>query len=225
MALSILVTEDDLGTRIAIAECLKQAGYGVITAANGREALRLLYEHHPHVVITDVMMPEMDGYALVHEIRQHPSLRLLPVIFLTARDTTAERVRGYELGCDVYLPKPFELEELRAIVGNLIERSQMVQSEMQFQHQVRSKSALAAVPLPAQNPMAAHPTLHFTDREQEILSLLSEGLSNNQIGSQLHLSPRTVEKYVSRLFRKTDTANRTELVRLAVEQHLLDRGR
>ncbi|MEB3274086.1 MAG: response regulator transcription factor [Prochlorothrix sp.] len=226
MALLVLIVEDDLGTQVATAEYLKRAGYGVITASNGREALRLLYEYHPQVVITDVIMPEMDGYSLVREIRQHPSLRLLPVVFLTARDTTPDRVRGYELGCDVYLPKPFELEELRAIVGNLLERSQVLQSELQFQRQSHSHShsAFPSSPLPAYGsavPEIAPPDVELTDREQDILALLSDGLSNNQIGGHLHLSPRTVEKYVSRLLRKTDTSNRAELVRFAVEHHLI----
>lgn len=229
MALLVLIAEDDVGIQVATADYLRKAGYGVITASNGREALRLLYEYHPHVVITDVIMPEMDGYELVQAIRQHPSLRLLPVIFLTARNTMVDRVRGYDLGCDIYLPKPFELEELRAIVGNVLERSQMLQSELQFQRQAQSqsRSPFPSSPLPSY-PLdlscalvSSSPAIDLTDREQEILSLLSEGLSNNQIGSHLHLSPRTVEKYVSRLLRKTETSNRAELVRFAVEHHLL----
>ena len=102
MALLVLIAEDDVGIQVSTAAYLRQSGYGVITASDGREALRLLYEYHPHVVITDVIMPEMDGYELVREIRQHPSLRLLPVVFLTARNATVDRVRGYGLGCDVY---------------------------------------------------------------------------------------------------------------------------
>ncbi|MGA1263694.1 MAG: response regulator transcription factor [Prochlorothrix sp.] len=227
MALLVLIAEDDVGIQVSTAAYLRQSGYGVITASDGREALRLLYEYHPHVVITDVIMPEMDGYELVREIRQHPSLRLLPVVFLTARNATVDRVRGYELGCDVYLPKPFELEELRAVVSNLLERSQMLQSELQFQRQFQSRSqslvnsAFPSSPLPAYGIETPSPAVTLTDREQEILSLLSEGLSNTQIGGELHLSPRTVEKYVSRLLRKTETANRAELVRFAVEHHLI----
>jgi len=227
MALLVLIAEDDVGIQVSTAAYLRQSGYGVITASDGREALRLLYEYHPHVVITDVIMPEMDGYELVREIRQHPSLRLLPVVFLTARNATVDRVRGYGLGCDVYLPKPFELEELRAVVSNLLERSQMLQSELQFQRQFQSRSqnplnsAFPSSPLPAYGIETPSPAVTLTDREQEILSLLSEGLSNTQIGAELHLSPRTVEKYVSRLLRKTETANRAELVRFAVEHHLI----
>ena len=162
-------------------------------------------------------MPQMDGYELVRQVRRQPALRLLPVVFLTGRTDPKERVLGYQLGCDVYLAKPFELSELGAVVRNLLERSQMIESEWRSRVRAVGVNEVAA-------KMALHePTVivDFTDRETEVLHLLSEGLSNSQIGDKLHLSPRTVEKHVSSLLRKTDTSNRAELVRFAMEHHLL----
>jgi DNA-binding NarL/FixJ family response regulator len=222
MPLLVLVAEDDLGTRLAISDYLQQLGYGVMAAANGREALQLLYQFHPHLVITDVIMPEIDGYGLIRQIRQQPALRLLPVIFLTARNQTAERVMGYQLGCDAYLPKPFELEELGAIVRNLLERTQVVQTEWQFQRQTAESSfSNLAMTTGPKVPSPTSLTIDLTDREGEVLTLLSQGHSNAQIGTHLHLSPRTIEKYVSRLLRKTNTNNRAELAGFAVEHHLI----
>ncbi|WP_425500545.1 response regulator transcription factor [Sodalinema gerasimenkoae] len=173
-----------------------------------REALGLLERYQPHLLITDAIMPEMDGYELVRQVRQQPSFRLLPVIFLTARNETQDRIRGYQAGIDLHMPKPFELEELAAVVRNFLDRYTMM-----------SHASTVAPPAPA--PERSDVTIDLTDREQEVLELLSQGLSNNQIGDRLYLSSRTIEKYVSNLLRKTETNNRSELVRFAIEHHLL----
>lgn len=221
MPLTILVADDDLGTRLSISDYLEAAGYSVVSAENGREALKLVEQYQPHLIVTDVTMPQMDGYELVRQLRQRPTLRLLPVIFLTARTETQERVRGYQLGADVYLSKPFELQELGAIVRNLLERLQMIELEWRSRASVPQtpppidKEALTAAAIEIAN-------LEITQREQDVLKLLSEGNSNAQIGEQLHLSPRTVEKYVSSLLRKTNTTNRAELVRFVMDHHLVE---
>ncbi len=92
MALLILVVEDDPGTQLAISDYLQLKGYDVLKTASGEMALTLVEEYQPHLVITDVMMPLMDGYELVRRLRQRPILRLLPVIFLTARHQTDDRI-------------------------------------------------------------------------------------------------------------------------------------
>ncbi|MBF2087607.1 MAG: response regulator transcription factor [Synechococcales cyanobacterium K44_A2020_017] len=228
MPLTILVAEDDPGTRLSISDYLELAGYLVIVAEDGREALSVIEKHSPHLLITDVTMPFLDGYELVNRVRRQPMFRLLPVIFLTARTRTEERVRGYKLGCDAYLAKPFELVELGAIVRNLLERSQMIQTEWHARTQAVATSG-KDVSRPnsygddakAPHPLTTLDTPDLTTREQDVLGLLSDGLSNAQIGDRLHLSPRTVEKYVSSLLRKTTTSNRAELVRFALEHHLI----
>ncbi len=222
MPLTILVADDDLGTRIAITDYLELSGYLVISAQDGREALGMVTEHQPHLMITDITMPHMDGYELVRQVRQKPFFRLLPVIFLTARTNTEERIRAYQIGCDAYLPKPFDLDELGAVVRNLLERSQLIQAAWISQMPLSDQQALMA----SSQELAAiadeeAAQLDLTSREQEVLALLSDGLSNAQIGDGLHLSPRTVEKYVSSLLRKTDTSNRAELVRYAIDHHLV----
>ena len=89
----------------------------------------MVERYHPHLMVTDIVMPRVNGYELVRRVRQHPTFRLLPVIFLSERNKTEERIRGYQSGADLYLPKPFEFRELGAAVRNLLERSQMMQSE------------------------------------------------------------------------------------------------
>ena len=221
MPLTILVADDDLGTRLSIGDYLETVGYSVLRAENGQEALKMVEKFQPHLIVTDVTMPRMDGYEFVRQVRQQPAFRLLPVVFLTARTETHERIRGYQLGCDVYLPKPFELKELGAVVRHLLERLQMIEMEWRSRSLI-SSSAQDTTPQNAQRLAALTPIeVKLTKREQEVVVLLSDGLSNAQIGDRLHLSPRTVEKYVSSLLDKTDTSNRAELMRFAIDHHLV----
>ncbi|NEU72695.1 response regulator transcription factor [Hassallia byssoidea VB512170] len=224
MPLTILVVDDDLGTRLSISDYLELSGYIVITADDGQEALEIVEEYHPDLIVTDIVMPRMNGYELVRQVRQKPAFRLLPVILLTARIKTQERILGYQSGCDLYLPKPFELEELAAAIRNLLERSQIMKSEYGFSPQENPANSAPKV-ADSHNHVnhfeKGEVLLSLSSREQEVLYLLTHGLSNAQMGNQLHLSPRTVEKYVSSLLKKTDTNNRAELVRFAITHGLV----
>ena len=220
MPLLILIAEDDPGIRLSVHDYLEMSGYSVITAEDGKQALSMLEKYHPHLLISDIKMPEMDGYELVKRMRQIPRFRLLPVIFLTEFGSMKERVLGYQAGCDIYLPKPFEIEELRAVIRNLLERSQIIHSELRFSH---SDYQEAAPNLERQNRLTStelNQQFNLTTREQEVLDLLIKGYSNIEIGNHLHLSHRTIEKYVSSLLRKTDSNNRFELIRLVLECNL-----
>lgn len=222
MPFKILVVDDDLGTRLSISDYLELSGYKVITANDGQEGLSMVNKHYPDLIVTDIIMPHMNGYELVRRVRQKAQFRLLPVILLTARTQTQERILGYQSGCDLYLPKPFELEELAAAIGNLLERSRIIQSEYQLslQENFHKTDSIGATDFSDGEITKLHESL--TTREQEVLELLTHGLSNAEIGDSLHLSPRTVEKYVSSLLRKSDTSNRVELVRFAMEHHLVE---
>ncbi|NER83786.1 MAG: response regulator transcription factor [Leptolyngbya sp. SIO1D8] len=223
MPLTILVVEDDKGTRLSLKDYLELEGYTVVTAQDGWQALQMVKSCQPQLVITDISMPRLDGYAFLKSLKQKPAWRLLPVIFLTARTATQERVQGYQIGCDVYIEKPFELEEIGAVVRNLLERSQLIQTAW-LQYNAPTETV---TPMTPSEPINAEAWLDssavsLTKREKEVLDLLSEGLSNAQIAAGLYLSPRTIEKYVTSLLRKTDTNNRAELVRFAMEHHLVD---
>lgn len=220
MPLTILVVDDDLGTRLSVSDYLELSGYLVIAANNGKDALRCVEEYKPHLIVTDIAMPEMDGYELVKRVRARPEFRLLPVIFLTAHTATKERVKGYQLGCDNYLPKPFELEELSVVIRSLLERSQLIESEMRSRLSETKVMAHSEARPPTFSATLLKVEVELTEREQQVLNLLIEGYSNGQIGDHLHLSPRTIEKYVSSLLRKTDSNNRAELVHFAMKNWL-----
>jgi DNA-binding NarL/FixJ family response regulator len=226
MPLFILVAEDDPAIRLSINDYLEFNGYSVITAENGEQALSMLEKYHPHLLISDIKMPYKNGYELITSIRRLPQYRLLPVILLSEYSETTARIHGYQVGCDMYLPKPFEMEELGAIIRNLLERSQAIHAELRFSHgdQIEPTSVLT----PASELHSAekdhdfsklYERLQLTQRETEVLKLLIEGRSNIEIGQQLHLSPRTIEKYVTSLLRKSDLNNRIELICYAMEHY------
>ena len=122
MAKHLLVIDDDPGLLLAVSETLRAEGYDVQTARRGAEAMVRVAEALPDLIISDIRMPGMDGYALVRNLRASPRSRLVPIIFLTAKDDTADRITGFRTGVDAYVTKPFEPEELVAIVKGILER-------------------------------------------------------------------------------------------------------
>ncbi len=116
----ILVVEDDADILRQIAFNLERNGYPVVTATSGAEALRSMMQTKPRLLITDIMMPGMDGYELVESLRRDELLSDLPVIMLTARTEDEDVTRGYASGTDLYLTKPFRPSELLAFVERIL---------------------------------------------------------------------------------------------------------
>src|SRR5207247_10963213 len=100
-------------------------------AGDGEEGLMRADQLRPDLIITDVMMPKLDGWALVRALRSRPELALVPVIFLTALGGEEDRIRGFRLGADDYLPKPFRFEELDLRVANALKKAQATQAKAQ----------------------------------------------------------------------------------------------
>jgi len=121
----VLVVDDNAKYRELAAKTMTDAGFEVITANNGFEGLSAALKHQPSMVLTDINMPGMDGWQLLRMIRARPTLRRLPVIFLTDMTDEEQRLRGYELGVDDYVAKPFTEVELIARVERILERSRM----------------------------------------------------------------------------------------------------
>ena len=115
----IVVAEDDPDLRAYVAEVLS-ARWDVVTAADGDEAVAQARRHRPDAVVCDVMMPDRTGFDVARELRSDPALERTPILFLTASTDTASRVEAYGAGADDFVTKPFEPEELRARVANLL---------------------------------------------------------------------------------------------------------
>lgn len=118
----ILIAEDEAKTRRYLTQGLQEHGFSVETVEDGSAALALLREHAFDVAVLDIMIPGRDGWAIVKTLRAEANRT--PVLFLTARDHVEDRVRGFELGADDYLVKPFAFAELVARLRNLVRRSE-----------------------------------------------------------------------------------------------------
>lgn len=121
MAQHILVVDDSEEIRFLLQTMLETQGYRVTTASDGARALDVLTEEHFHLVILDVMMPMKDGYTVLKEMRQGGLRESTRVLMLTAKATDADWARGYSLGVDDYLTKPFEVDELLESVRKVLE--------------------------------------------------------------------------------------------------------
>ena len=126
---SILVVEDEQTLR-RLLEYRLSKHYRVTTAANGEEALRRLNEVLPDLIISDIMMPRMDGFALQSALQEDKNTRAIPFIFLTAKADDVSRLRGMRMGVDDYITKPFDIEQLLSRINRLLERTRLFQTQL-----------------------------------------------------------------------------------------------
>ena len=228
MSARLLLVDDEPGLREAVQAYLEDSNFAVEVASNARDGWELLQQHNPDLVISDIMMPQVDGYQFLKQVREDPRYKALPVVFLTAKGMTSDRIQGYQAGCDAYLSKPFDPDELVAIVTNLLARRAAAKETSEntetpdiaalTSQMARIESLLSGRSSIAQSPSPIK--IDLTPREQSVLDLVAQGLMNKEIARRLETSVRNVEKYVSRLFSKTGTNSRTELVRFALEHGL-----
>ena len=119
---TVLVADDDPDIRALVTETLVRAGYQVLEAKDGEQAVKLAVEHYPDVAVLDLMMPQVDGYELTRRMRKHRVLGRMAIILVTARTRDVDVVRGFEAGADDYLKKPFGPMELRTRVDAAVKR-------------------------------------------------------------------------------------------------------
>ena len=206
MTKHLLVVDDDPSLLLAVSETLRAEGHDVVTARRGAEAMVRVAESLPDLIISDIRMPGMDGYALVRNLRSAPRTRLIPIIFLTAKDDIADRITGFRTGVDAYITKPFEPDELVAIVKSILDRVQ------------RTHSDLARLFGEQEEPEELVRDEDLTDAEWRVAEAVARGLSNKEIAGELNLSLRTVEGHISRILDKKSLSNRVELA-LHVREH------
>ncbi len=120
----ILVVDDNEINLKLLSKILELGGYEVVTAHNGKDALKLIPQRMPDLAILDVMMPDMDGYELCSRIRQEPINAKIPIVMLTAMSDETERNLAMKAGADDIWSKPFEMDELRERLESLLERKQ-----------------------------------------------------------------------------------------------------
>lgn len=208
MSKRLLVVDDEPNLLRAVAACLKAGGYEVSTARSGREALVQLAEAVPDLVVSDVRMPGMDGYQLARQLRGSPRTALVPIVFLTAKDETADRIEGFRAGVDAYLTKPFEPEELIAVVNGILNRVERTHSQIA---RLVGSTIIEDAAVTFQDE-------ELTEAEDRVALAVSRGLSNKEIAAELEISVRTVENHISHILDKKGFNNRVEIARYVLEQ-------
>lgn len=163
----ILIIEDELHMRVALEKCLAPEGYRVLVAADGESGLKKVLEEKPDLVLLDIMMPRLDGFALCAELRRLANP--VPVLILTAKGQVEDRVRGLDAGADDYLVKPFSTDELLARVRALLRRSQRPTK-------IARELVLGEVRIDflRQTALRKNQPLYLTTREFAMLRLLAE---------------------------------------------------
>jgi DNA-binding NarL/FixJ family response regulator len=203
----LLLIDDDPNLILLVKDYLEFRGYEVVTADNGKEALKLLSQDVPDMIICDIMMPEMDGYGLIEHVRNDRRTGWIPVLFLSAKGQSQDRIKGLNLGADVYMVKPFEPEELVAQVESSLKQTSRL---------ISHKEGISEDNSPIQVP----PSVELTPTELKVVQLVARGLANREIAIQMNVSQRTIESHVSNMLGKTGLTNRTELARWAIETRM-----
>jgi two-component system OmpR family response regulator len=195
----ILVVDDEPNIAELLSVALRFEGYDVSVAATGGEALELVRTYRPHLVMLDVMLPDLDGNEVGRRLRQ--AGEQVPIVFLTARDTTEDKVEGLSLGDD-YVTKPFSIEELMARVGAILRRANEITA--------------ADVSILSFSDLTMHIDTHEVWRKERPVDLTRYLLENarrviskseildNVWGYDFRGDPNIVETYISYLRKKVD---------------------
>jgi len=209
MTKRILVVDDEPKLLRAVAADLRGEGYDVSTAQSGAEALMSVAQRQPDLIVSDIRMPGIDGYELTRRLKSNESSALIPIVFLTAKDTTEDRIKGFRSGIDAYLTKPFEPDELIAIIASILSRVERTHAQI-------ARMFWAAEP-------AKSETIVFdealTETERRIAGAVARGLSNKEIAAEFRISFRTVEHHIRNILAKKGFSNRVEIAIYVKDQN------
>ncbi|MCC7491914.1 MAG: response regulator transcription factor [Fimbriimonadaceae bacterium] len=195
---NILVVDDDKGICDVLREALEHSGHFVTVANHGREGLQRLMERPFDLVMLDLRMPIMSGFEMLRSVRGTLKSQV-PVIILTGYASIESLFQCTELGVSGYLPKPFRLDELETKVRQVLEGG-----------------------LPQVSTLNRSARQKLSAREQEVLLLMRQGLTDQEIATRLFISPFTAHNHVKRIMQKLDTRNRAEAVALSFVEDVFD---
>lgn len=222
----LVLVDDEESMRMAVGDYLYDRGYKVTACADADalvEVVSMPPEENklpvvPDVIISDIRMPGRDGLALLKYIRSNKRLSRVPVVLLTAKAFTVDRIEGYNSGADVYLTKPFDPDELLSIVDNLIvRRQQMTGSKGRLADLQEEMANIKQILKINGSNLVQKTDVYLTLSEREVLEMLCDGLSNIDIAKKRGVTSERVGGILQQLYFKTDTRSRTELVRWALK--------
>ena len=207
----LLVIEDHAPMRRNIALLLELEAYEVFTADNGKTGLEQARQQRPDLILCDVMMPEMDGYTVVQELRGDAALAATPFIFLTVRSDRGDVRVGMNFGADDYLTKPVLRDDLLAAVQVRLGRAETHERQLQAASGQGGFNPDFSGHLPLQKAML------LTPREAEVLLWVAQGKSNGDVATILQMSEKTVKQHLGSVFQKIGVESRTAASLRAVE--------
>jgi DNA-binding response OmpR family regulator len=208
----ILIVDDDPTLRTVLTRHLEHQGFLVCQAESGQQALSVFESSQPDLVVSDVLMPDMDGFEFCRQLRATRTGQLVPFIFLSSCDDTCDRIQGHQIGGDDYVVKPFDPRELIAKIDAQLERSRRVHAEM-----IRLIQQSGAAATSAASGYNGE-DLPLTPAEEKVFWQVIQGFTNKQIGQRLLISPRTVQTHLSSILNKLNLENRSQLIRYAFER-------
>ena len=217
---SILIIDDNKKLLSSLRRYLEDNGFTVITTTNAVEGFKILNQSLPTLIILDIVLPKISGFKFLHSLRNNPKLFYLPIIILTGKSSVADRIQCYTLGCNAYLSKPFDVEELLSIIRNLITHYKNL--FYSNENQERLYDTIFATQnnfnfYRTDNNFQIKYNIELTPKEQHTLNLIADGQMNKEIAKNLNVSSRHIERYVTLLLDRFGVQSRTELVRIAVE--------
>lgn len=202
----LLIVDDEPHLLRALEAFLSAEGFEVTTARSGAEALVKLAQGLPDLIISDIRMPGLSGYELARQLRDSSRTALVPIVFLTAKGESEDRIEGFRAGVDAYFTKPFIPGELLAVVNNILSRVE------------RTHAQIAKMIGRSENEDAGFYDEGLTEAENRIAISVARGLSNKEIASEMQISVRTVENHISHILDKKGFSNRTEIARHVFER-------
>ncbi|MDY7008069.1 MAG: response regulator transcription factor [Cyanobacteriota bacterium] len=205
----ILIVDDEDSLRTLLKRHLELQGYQVKDANSGIDALSILEELNPDLIVSDIMMPQMDGLEFCQRLRSSNFGQLVPFIFLSSKGELDDRIVGLSMGADDYINKPFEMRELVAKIEAQLDRSRRVHLEIKKLTEKHLAQTTKSQEVPEPLPL--------TPAEERVFWEVAQGLTNKQISDRLFISPRTVQTHLSKIMRKLSLENRSQLVRYAFE--------
>ena len=183
-------------------------GYNVTVATDGLQALSLLKNNTYDLILLDVMMPKMDGWETLKNIRKNSTTKYVPVTMLTAVDEEQKMVSGLKIGADDYIVKPF-------ILPNLLARMEALLRRTSWQKSLKTTDN-------NETPKSSHNITPLTAREKDVLELAAKGANNKEIAEKLVLREVTVKTHLNSIFKKLKVTNRTQAVLVALKTDLIN---